>query len=123
MSTVTWITDLFKCIDSKASQGFTQYLSEDGVFCLGNSSEVHGRKPVMQTVEAFFKSIRGLHHTLEQIWNQRDTVISHGMVTYTRHDGSSLTVPFANIFTLSSDRVSCYLIFVDVSALYTKGDK
>jgi ketosteroid isomerase-like protein len=122
MSTATWLTDLFKCIDSKDSQGFTKYLSEDVVFRFGNAPEVKGREAVMKTVESFFQSLRGLHHELDQTWHQKDTATCHGLVTYTRHDGSSLTVPFANIFTLLGSKVYRYLIFVDVSALYTKSD-
>ncbi len=118
MATNKWLTDLFKSIDSKDSQRFTQNLSDDVEFRFGNASAVQGRKAVSGTVETFFKSIRGLHHEILQAWTQADSVICHGMVTYIRHDGSTLCVPFANIFTLRSGKVSRYLIFVDVSELY-----
>jgi hypothetical protein len=42
----------------------------------------------------------------------------HGEVTYTRHDGSRLSVPFANIFKLDGTRVREYLVFADVSPLW-----
>jgi len=40
------------------------------------------------------------------------------MVTYTRHDSSTLTVPFANILRFEGDLIDEYLIFLDVSELY-----
>ncbi|HVC29282.1 MAG TPA: nuclear transport factor 2 family protein [Gammaproteobacteria bacterium] len=119
MAKEKWLTDLFKNIDSKDSAAFAKFLSEDVEFRFGNSPVIKDRKAITETVEAFFKSIRGLHHEITQTWIQADSVICHGMVTYTRHDSTTLTVPFANIFTLSSNLVSRYLIFVDLSALYS----
>jgi ketosteroid isomerase-like protein len=120
MGSNNWMTDLFECIDSKDTQAFARKLAVDVEFRFGNAPVVEGRKAVAEAVEAFFKSIRSLHHEILQIWTQADSVICHGLVTYTRHDGTRLTVPFANVFTLSGNKVSRYLIFVDVSALYAK---
>ncbi len=110
--------DLFKSIDAMDSATFAQHLSEDVEFRFGNAPAVNGRKAVMETVQGFFQSIGGLRHELIRVWHQGDTVICHGIVTYTRKDGSTLTVPFANIFRLSDRLVTQYLIFVDISALY-----
>jgi SnoaL-like domain len=118
MQTKTWLTDLFKSIDTMNTQSFAKNLSDNVIFRFGNAPAIQGRNAVLDTVDSFFKSIRGLHHEIAQSWIQADSVICHGMVTYTRHDGSTLAVPFANIFRLSGKLVSHYLIFVDVSALY-----
>jgi len=42
----------------------------------------------------------------------------HGEVTYTRHDGSRVTLPFANVFRLRDDLISEYLIYADLAPLY-----
>jgi hypothetical protein len=47
-----------------------------------------------------------------------DALVCHGTVTYTRHDSSTLTVPFANIFKVHGELIDEYLIFIDVSQLY-----
>jgi hypothetical protein len=39
-------------------------------------------------------------------------------VTYTRHDGSILTVPFADVFLMAGDKVRDYRVYMDASALY-----
>jgi len=39
-------------------------------------------------------------------------------VTYTRHDGSVLTVPFANVFEMRGDKIAAYRIYVDNSLLF-----
>jgi hypothetical protein len=43
----------------------------------------------------------------------------HGQVTYTRHDGSQLSVPFANVLKLDGTRVREYLVFADASTLWS----
>jgi hypothetical protein len=45
-------------------------------------------------------------------------IAAHGFVTYTRRDGSTLRVPFANVFHLEGGLVTRYLIFIDNSALF-----
>lgn len=118
MGSESRLGDLFKNIDAMDATAFAQHLAENVEFRFGNAPAVTGRKTVMETVAGFFQSIGGLHHELIQTWHQGDSAICHGMVTYTRKDGSTLTVPFANIFTFSEGLVARYLIFVDTSALY-----
>ena len=117
MTMESWLMDLFTCIDTRDAGGFAQYLSENVEFRFGNSPLVNGRVDVMRAVEGFFRSIGGVRHELEQSWRHAESVVCHGRVTYTRRDGSTLSVPFANVFSLSGKLVSRYLIFVDISAL------
>ena len=41
-----------------------------------------------------------------------------GNVTYTRLDGSTLSVDFSNTFRLNGNKIKDYLIFIDNSDLY-----
>jgi hypothetical protein len=47
-----------------------------------------------------------------------DAAICIGVVTYTRHDGSTLQVPFANVMKLRPGGIHDYRIFTDNSALF-----
>ncbi len=114
----SWLPQLFACIDARDAAAFCEFLSEDGVFRYGNAEPVRGRDAIRDYVGGFFEAIAGLEHRIEHHWSEPDAVICHGTVTYTRHDGSTLMVPFANILTLSGNRVGDYLIFVDASALF-----
>jgi hypothetical protein len=69
-------------------------------------------------VGAFFESIAGLAHRIEDVWDVAGGLVCHGSVSYTRRDGTSLTVPFANVFRLGPEGITDYLIFADTSALY-----
>jgi SnoaL-like domain len=117
MLNTSWFTDLFRSIDMKDTQAFAKFLSEDVMYRYGNTPAVRGLKATLYNVQALFESVRSIHHEVSQSWVHEESAICHGMVTYIRLDGSMLIVPFANIFYLIGDRITRYLVFVDVSGL------
>ena len=119
MSQPAWLGPLFKAIDAKDAEKFVSFLTADAVFRFGNAAPACGKAAVQQAVAGFFSSIAALRHTLRDSWAQPDAVVLHGEVTYTRHDRSQLTVPFANVFKMQGPLIREYLVFADVSALWT----
>ena len=119
MSQPAWLEKLFATIDAKDDEGFVAFLTEDAVFRFGNAEPARGKQAVRDAVAGFFSSVKGLEHTVRESWTQPDAVVMHGEVTYTRHDGSRLSVPFANVFKLDGALVSEYLVFADVSRLWS----
>ena len=114
-----WIRDLFRCVDAKDCEGWLEFLAPDARFRFGNTAIVEGRGAIGEAVSAFFASISALRHDLEDTWWHPDTVICHGQVTYQRLDGSTLRIPFANVFKLDANLVGDYLIYADTSELYS----
>jgi hypothetical protein len=112
------LNELFKAIDAKDSKTFTSFLSPDCRFRFGNMPEVVGSEDIESFVGGFFESIAALSHRIDQRFELPGNLICHGEVTYTRHDGSTLSVPFSNIFGLDEFGIRDYLIFADTSALY-----
>jgi len=120
LGTNDWIRRLFQSIDERDTDAFMSFLSDDVLFHFGNADPVNGKALVGKVLRVFFKSIKALRHEALQTWEQKDAVICHGIVTYTRQDSSTLSVPFANILKLEKGLIKEYLIFVDVSKLYDK---
>ncbi|MEJ2721656.1 MAG: nuclear transport factor 2 family protein [bacterium] len=118
VQTREWIGRLFHSIDNRRLDDFLSFLSDDVVFRFGNADPARGKDAVATAVGGFFDSIKGLRHDVIQTMVQGDAVVCHGVVTYTRHDETTLTVPFANVFNLAGERVREYYIFIDVSELY-----
>jgi ketosteroid isomerase-like protein len=116
-----WWSSLLATIDGKRAHDFAQCLTPDGEFRFGNQPSVHGRENVEAYVSAFFGMIGGSRHELQRTWRDANTRVCEGNVTYTRRDGSTLTVPFANVFYLRDDRIARYLIFIDNGALFAPG--
>jgi hypothetical protein len=114
------ITVLFKAIDQKDVLTFSDFLSSDVVFCFGNADPVKGRQPVTERVQGFFDSIQALQHELREILRDDSAIICRGEVTYTRHDGSQLKVPFMNYFGIEKGLIHDYQIYNDASTLYSE---
>ena len=113
-----WTDELMSSIDRKDAVAFGRFLHPDATFRFGNAAPVHGRDAIVHAVAGFFSALRSLHHRVEDRWMVGNTAILAGSVTYTRHDGSTLEVPFANVLGFEPDGVRDYRIFVDVSALF-----
>ena len=52
-------------------------------------------------------------------WTGPGTAVCEGEVTYTRLDGSTLTVPFVNVFELSGAQIRSYRIYIDNGPLFS----
>jgi ketosteroid isomerase-like protein len=119
MADHTFINDLLAAIDRKDARAFAAFLTVDASFRFGNNPVVAGRDAIEAAAGGFFKAIKSVSHYLENQWSLPDAAICTGLVTYTRHDGSTLQVPFANVMKLRAGGIHDYLIFTDNSALFT----
>ncbi len=111
---------LFSAIDSMNAANFASFIAEAGSFRFGNWDPVVGRENIQQVVDGFYSSIKSLSHRLIDVAESENNLISRGEVTYTRHNGSTLTLPFCNFFNMEDGLVKHYQIYIDVSALYAE---
>jgi ketosteroid isomerase-like protein len=114
-----WLRSLFGTIDAADATGFCAYLTEDAVFRFGNAPPVHGRAAIERAVRHFFAGIQRSRHQLGRVWSTADAVALEGVVTYTRPDGSEVTLPFADTLVLRADKIAEYSIYIDIAPLYT----
>ena len=112
------VKELFAAIDAKDAARFASFLDPACIFRFGNAPPVRGRDEIERYVAGFFAALKSLSHKVLDAWTTPDAVLCHGLVTYVRHDGSSLQVPFANVLKLKSGKVKEYLIFADTSELF-----
>ncbi len=114
----TMLAGLFAAIDAKDTERFLGYLTESARFRFGSAPAVEGRAAIKEAVQAFFDSIAGLEHLLIASASGGSTLFVEGDVTYTRHDGSRITLPFADVFELQDGRIADYKIYMDIGPLY-----
>ena len=112
------IGGLFAAIDAQDGAAFVAFLTDDAVFRFGSAPPVKGRSAVQAAVEAFFGSIAGLSHEIYRTLRDGSTLVCEGEVTYTRHDGSSVAIPFADVFEYAGDKIAEYKIYIDIGPLY-----
>ena len=113
-----WLEDLFAAIDAQDTEAFLQFLAPDAHFRFGSAEKVSGHAAIGSAVDGFFTSIAGCEHRLHRVWQQDDSLVCAGQVTYRRHDGSGVTLPFANVLELAGERITGYYIYADLGPLY-----
>lgn len=112
------IQSLFDSIDKFDTKTFASCLDEEAEFKFGNMPVVKGKNAIFEFVAGFFQAIRAIQHTNLEVWELEGIRFVNGTVTYTRLDGSTLTVNFSNTFKLKGNLIKDYLIFIDNSELF-----
>ncbi|MCC7198070.1 MAG: nuclear transport factor 2 family protein [Gammaproteobacteria bacterium] len=113
-----WWKRLFDAIDRKDTAAFLSFLAEDAVFQFGNAPPVRGRAAIGAAVSGFFGAIGGSQHQLLRDFSGPDARACQGEVSYTRLDGSTVTVPFANVLVMRGELVAGYHIYIDLTPLF-----
>lgn len=115
-----YIEQVFKAVDAMDAAALTGFMAEDGIFRFANHPAVIGKPQILPFLEGFFSSIKGIKHSQLEVFELPDTLITNGLVTYTRHSGSTYECHFSNTFKMQGDKIKEYLIFIDNSKLYTE---
>jgi ketosteroid isomerase-like protein len=115
-----WWESVFAVIDAGDAGGFVAFLTADAQFRFGNAPVVVGHETIHAAVAGFFSAIASSRHRLLRTWNGAATAVCEGEVSYTRHDGSVISIPFANVFELRGDKIAAYRIYIDNSSLCDK---
>lgn len=113
-----WLVRLFETIDRMDVDGFVSFLTEEASFRFANAPAVSGRENIQSVISNFFSNIKGIQHSIGGVWEQGDIVICEGEVTYIRHSGRELQLPFMNIFRMRGTLIDDYRIYMDISPLF-----
>ena len=73
---------------------------------------------VRQAMAGFFTTISGLKHTILREWRADDMIIQKLDVSYTRHDGETVTIPAVNLLRVGDGLIANYEIYVDLAPVY-----
>ena len=111
---------LFASIDAMDTESFLGFIHEDATFRFGSSPAVKGHTEIRQAVGGFFSSFAALKHDLNRLVADGNAVVCEGEVTYTRHDGSAITLPFVNVFETDDGLISLYRVYIDIGPLFAE---
>lgn len=110
--------ELFETVDAMDAQGFATYFTEDAHFRFGNAPSLNGRAAIASSIEDFFSNLKGLRHTIHDVWEIDDAVISEVEVIYTRLDGTEVQLPAATVARCDGDLMRDYRIYMDINPLF-----
>ena len=111
---------LFASIDAMDTERFLSFIDTKATFRFGSSPPVTGHDAIRAAVESFFSSFAALKHKLLRLVADDNVVACEGEVTYTRHDASTITLPFVNIFEVNDGLISLYRIYIDIGPLFAE---
>ena len=111
---------LFEDIDSMDPDRYARHLSANVVMRFGNSDPVVGRVSVRDAWAGFCADLRGVRHDLVERWEAGPTTIVEALVTYTRTDDGTVTVPVVTIYRADGVLIDDYRIFIDLAPLFAK---
>lgn len=115
-----FFNDLLDEVDAERAIGFALNFTEDGAFTWGNFPTLIGRTAITEFTQSFFSQISSVKHQLDNYWRQGDQhAMTNGRVTFTRLDGSEVTVSFATVslFTPDGTLLADYQVYLDSSPL------
>jgi ketosteroid isomerase-like protein len=118
MNTDTYIQDMYRVVDSMDGAGLAAMMTGDGIFRFANAPGVEGREAITGFLDNFYQSIKKIRHDQLQDWKVDDMRFATGRVSYTRHDDSTLEVPFSVVLKMDGELIKEYLVYVDASELY-----
>jgi ketosteroid isomerase-like protein len=101
------------------SEGFASMFSEKPMYQFGNFDPCLTREAIRQSVANFFSAVSALYHDIRNIWEVGDAVFVEMDVMYWRNDGTTLTLPCADIFRFEGDKLVELRIFMDPNPLMT----
>jgi ketosteroid isomerase-like protein len=115
-----WWQRLFAAIDARDAAAFVDLLTPDAQFRFGNAPTVIGSEAIGIAAGQFFAAIAACRHRLLRTFTGSESaaIACEGIVTYTRHDESTVSLPFANVFELRGEKIATYRIYIDNSPLF-----
>ena len=113
-----YVLEVYEAVDSKDEQRLARFLTENCTFVYANSDPVVGRANVAEASKKFIALIAGIKHQLLDVWALDDVIVSRLEVTYTRKDGSTLTVPAVTIWRMRDGQIDDYRIYIDIAPLF-----
>ncbi|HWE11355.1 MAG TPA: nuclear transport factor 2 family protein [Solirubrobacteraceae bacterium] len=108
---------LFADIDSMQPERFAAHLAEDAMMRFGNAEPIRGRDAVRDAWAEFCAGVQAVRHQLVEQWTVGNATIVEANVTYTRHGGTTVTVPVVTIYREAGDAIADYRIFIDLAPL------
>jgi len=114
------VVRLFARGESFDSKGFATFFTDQPMYQFGNGDPCLNKAAIIDSVTAFFGMVDALYHDIRNIWEAGDTVFVEMDVTYWRKDGTSITLPCADIFRFEGDKILELRIFMDANPMFNR---
>ncbi len=118
MNTDEFVRDYWLSIDALDMERFLSFFTPDCTMGFGSYPLVHGLEGVRGMIAPVFAGVAGMRHRRVGLWVEEDATLARGEVTYTRHDQSTVTLPFMTYFHFAQGRIQWTHVYIDIAPLY-----
>ncbi|GAA5155031.1 hypothetical protein GCM10023321_27670 [Pseudonocardia eucalypti] len=110
---------VFRAVDAMDAEGLGALLAEDARMVFGNAPPLVGRAAILSDCLTFAAAIQRMEHRVLRHWVVGADTIAEARATYTRLDGSGVTIPVVSIWTARADGlISHYRVYYDPSPIF-----
>lgn len=113
-----WLRTVYDRADALDAEGYAQFFEEDGTFTLANNPPMRGPAEITAGVTQFFGTIAGMRHEFLRTYQIGDTEIMEAAVTYTRKDGTQITLPGMAVCVRNLDKIRESRSYIDIGPLF-----
>ena len=118
MSNIDTIKYLIKLFEAMKVDELLIYFTDDAEYCFANYPAAIGKEVIEATIKASpLGQIKPIAFNIEYIQGKDDVVICELEVSYTRPDGSALTLPCLDVFRMAGDKIRSMRVYMDPSPL------
>jgi ketosteroid isomerase-like protein len=111
---------MFDALDRGDIEQMVRYMTDDVVAAFGNFPELNGKAAFHMMFRDLAKAISGVRHETHDLWEveqDADVLVARMTVAYTRHDGSTISLPCCNVFRMRANLVSHYSVYMDTTPI------
>lgn len=116
-----WVHNYFKTVDTLDADAIVTHFTEDGKFRFSNQPPAIGKQAIRDALAQFFSTIQAMHHENTGLWlgDDGNSAVYEVDVTYTRKDGTQVTLPCASILRSRDDKIYDFRMNMDISPVYS----
>ena len=114
-----WTGAFFRDADTLVVETLISWFAETIEVRFGNAPPIHGRTAAEQAFREFYSSLSGMRHRREVLVSSGDLAAQMAVVTYTRRDGSEVSMPVAShLRRVGGQKIDRLWIFIDLAPLF-----
>ncbi|MEM8947377.1 MAG: nuclear transport factor 2 family protein [Planctomycetota bacterium] len=113
MADHSFLESFSPAIDTMVTDNVIDFLTEECMLQAGNAERIFGKSAIRAVFDNLYGTIQTIHHQIDDHFSVGDKAVYRGTVTYTRRDGSTLTVPFCDVFRIKDEKICEYFIYID----------
>lgn len=115
----TWYLAYLNAMDQLDIASYASFLADDCEMQFGNNATIKGKKDVVEGLKAFWATIDGDDHNLQNIFGDDRNFVLEALNTFKRKDGKTVTIPAVAITERNLEGlVTSVRLFMDVTPIF-----